>query len=119
MVAEAARDNPREVCGLLLGVDGRVVAARPAENIAIEPERYFEVHPKALIDAQRAARGGGPQIMGYYHSHPNGRREPSETDRKRAAGDGKVWAIVSQGLVCFWRDEKDGFEQLTYSIVAA
>ena len=33
-----------------------------------------------------------------------------------AAGDGRVWAIVGQGGVTFWRDEEVGFVPLSYAI---
>ena len=54
--------------------------------------------------------------MGYYHSHPNGRAEPSPTDRASAAHDGKVWAIAANGQVRFFRDGEDGFEALSYEV---
>jgi len=124
MVAEAAQAAPGEACGLLLGPsnrDGgeRIEQARPAANVALDPARHFEIDPQALIDAHRAERGGGPQLLGYYHSHPSGPPEPSKTDREMASGDGKVWGIVAQGLVRFWRDGEDAFEPLSYSQVEA
>lgn len=117
MVAEAARAAPDEACGLLLGEAGRVAGIRPAANVALDPARRFEIDPQALIDAHRAARGGGPQVIGYYHSHPSGPPEPSATDREQASGDGRAWAIVASGLVRFWRDGADGFEPLSYRLV--
>lgn len=119
IVAEAARAAPEEACGLLLGIAGRVLEARPAENVAQDKARHFEIDPAALIDAHRAQRGGGPVLVGYYHSHPSGPPEPSATDRELAAGDGKVWAIAAQGMVRFWRDDPEGFEPLSYMLVEA
>ncbi|OYX59908.1 MAG: hypothetical protein B7Y88_15990 [Sphingomonadales bacterium 32-64-17] len=83
ILAEAARAEPEEACGLLLGADGRVLEARPAANVAQDKTRHFEIDPVALIDAYRAERGGGPRLIGYYHSHPVGPPEPSATDRER------------------------------------
>ncbi len=119
IVAEAARAVPEEACGLLLGAGGRITEARPASNVALNKARHFEIDPAALIDAHRAERGGGPELVGYYHSHPSGPPEPSATDREQAAGDGKVWAIAAQGMVRFWRDDPDGFEPLSYMLVEA
>lgn len=116
MVAEAAQAAPHEACGLLLGQSRRIEEARPAKNVALDPARHFEIDPQALIDAHRAERGGGPGLLGYYHSHPAGPPEPSATDRAQAAGDGRVWAIVASGLVRFWRDGEDGFEPLSYRL---
>jgi desampylase len=109
---EARLAHPRECCGLLLGKGQRVALAQPAANLHPEPASHFEIDPKALIAAHRAARAGGLQVLGYYHSHPNGRAEPSDTDRAAASGDGRIWAIVATGNVLIWRDEPDGFVML-------
>ena len=114
LFAEAARAHPLECCGLLLGREGRIEAVQPAANVHSEPARRFEIDPQALIDAVRAARGGGPELLGYYHSHPTGPAEPSATDREQAAGDGRVWAIVAGADVTFWRDGEEGFAALSY-----
>jgi len=112
--AEAARAAPREACGLLLGQDGRINSILPARNVHPMPETHFEIDPKALIDAHRDARSGGPQIAGYYHSHPSGPPMPSATDRASAAGDGRIWAIIGLGRVELWRDAPSGFEPVGY-----
>lgn len=119
MVAAAALSAPEEVCGLLLGRDGKVMEARAAANVALDKSRRFEIDPQALIDAHRAERRDGPQLLGYFHSHPAGPPEPSAIDREMASGDGKLWAIVANGMVRFWRDEPSGFDPLSYSLVEA
>ena len=115
--AEAERAAPDECCGILLGQDGHIEASRPAANVSADPHRHFEIDPQTLIDAHRAAREGGPQVLGYYHSHPGGAAEPSATDCAQAAHDGRVWAIVGVGGVTFWRDEEAGFVPLSYIAV--
>ena len=113
----AARDcAPEECCGLLLGRDGRAEEARPAANVAAEPCRRFEIDPQILVDAHRAARAGGADVVGYYHSHPVGPSEPSAADRTMASGDARVWAIVAPDGVTFWRDDEDGFAPLPYVV---
>lgn len=114
LVAEAAAAHPGECCGLLLGRGERIEEVRPCANVHPQPERHFEIDPRALIEAYRAARGGGAEVLGYYHSHPAGTPEPSATDRANAAGDGRVWAIVGEGRVGWWRDGAGGFEPLSY-----
>jgi len=118
MVEHARAAAPHECCGLLLGRAGepdQVDEARPAANVHPAPATHFEIDPQALIDAHRAARAGGPAVLGYYHSHPSGPAAPSATDRALAAGDGRVWGIVAQGEVTFWRDEPHGFDPLARS----
>jgi proteasome lid subunit RPN8/RPN11 len=101
MRAAAEAAYPEECCGLMMGrrvsdawmVD-EVIAC---PNVAAEPEHRFEVDPKALIAAHRAARETDRQLIGPYHSHPNGRAEPSQHDRARASeagAEGDVWLIV-------------------------
>ena len=115
--AEAAAAHPLECCGLLLGRGGAITGAVPAANVAGEPWHRFEIDPAVLIAAHRAARAGGPQVLGYYHSHPTGVARPSATDRGQAAGDGRVWAIVAGCDVSWWRDDEPGFAPLPCSVV--
>lgn len=102
--AEAVAAHPHECCGLLLGaVADAIDRAVPARNVAADPASTFEIDPAALIAAERAARGGGPMLLGYYHSHPNGRAEPSARDRADAAADGRVWIIAAGEALTAWR----------------
>ena len=115
---EAARAVcPREACGILLGEGNRITTFIKARNVHPTPRTHFEVDPRSLIDAHRSARGGGPQIIGYFHSHPKGDAKPSATDEEMAAGDGKVWAIWGRGDLRFYRSGKGGFEALSMSEV--
>jgi proteasome lid subunit RPN8/RPN11 len=110
LLDEAARAAPAECCGLLLGRGDRIAEARAAANVAEDPLRRFEIDPAALFAAHRAARSGGPELLGYYHSHPAGHPVPSATDCEHASGDARLWAIVAGGEVRFWRDGQGGFE---------
>lgn len=105
--AIAAADRA-EVCGLLLGVAGRIEAIAPAANVAPDPARHFELDPAALIAAHRAARAGRAQIIGHYHSHPSGVAVPSATDAACAAPDGSLWLIVAGGDARLWVAQGDG-----------
>lgn len=124
LLAEAAAAHPRECCGLLFGDAGerRIDAQAPTANVHPQPETHFEIDPQALIDAHRAGRSNGPQLLGYYHSHPDGKARPSATDAAMAADDGMIWAIVGGGVggdrVTFWRAEKTGFSALPYRLVS-
>ena len=114
LLAEAGEAFPAEACGLLLGRADRIERVQPTRNVHPTPRTHFEIDPQALVEAHRAARGGGPQVLGYYHAHPAGPAEPSATDRAQASGDGRVWAIVGRGELAFWRDGAGGFAKLSY-----
>ncbi|HQS98381.1 MAG: peptidase [Novosphingobium sp. 16-62-11] len=117
MLTAARRAAPLEACGLLLGTASRIEIAVPTANIAPDATRDFEIDPAALIAAHRAARdGSGPQVVGYFHSHPNSLTRPSATDAASAARDGRVWVIVANDAITCWRDGADGFEPLSYCV---
>jgi proteasome lid subunit RPN8/RPN11 len=116
ILAAAQEAHPSEACGLLLGQGAHIVAALPAANVHPEPSRHFEIDPAALIAAHKAVRTGGPGVIGYFHSHPNGLARPSATDAANASGDGRIWAIAAAGLVSLWRDAPLGFEPLSYAV---
>ncbi|MEL7445455.1 MAG: M67 family metallopeptidase [Pseudomonadota bacterium] len=109
--------DPLEACGILLGDDTCISAFVETTNVHPAPETHFEIDPQALIDAHRAARTGGPQIVGYFHSHPNGPTEPSDTDRACAAGDGSIWAIAGSRGVRFFRSGESGFTALCTNVI--
>jgi proteasome lid subunit RPN8/RPN11 len=57
----------------------------------------FEVDPAAHIALLRKLRGTGREIIGCYHSHPNGRPEPSARDIAGAGETGFLWLIAALG----------------------
>lgn len=119
LLAETRTAHPRECCGLLFGTECAITAYRPAANVHPTPETHFEIDPQALIDAYRAMRGDGAQLVGYYHSHPHGLARPSAVDRAMAAGDGMIWAIVGEGQITLWRAGDDAMTPLPYQVADA
>lgn len=119
MLDAAAAARGFEACGLLLGTGDLVTIATVAANVAAAPARRFEIDPAHLLAAHRAARGGGPAILGYWHSHPSGLAEPSRTDAAMADPDGRVWAIVAGGGVRCFRAAADGALHGRFTPIAA
>ncbi len=98
-ISEQARAAlPRECCGLIEGVREddviRVCALHAADNLAIAPDR-FEIDPAEQFRLARALRGTEREIVGCYHSHPNGCAEPSARDLEQASEEGFVWLIAA------------------------
>lgn len=108
LLAHAASAHPLECCGLLLGSDQEIETAQACANVADDPATGFEIDPAALIAAERAMRQGGPQLIGHYHSHPNGRSEPSPRDAASAAADGRLWLIIAGRAVTAWQAVRGG-----------
>jgi proteasome lid subunit RPN8/RPN11 len=106
--AAAAAAHPEEACGLLFGGEALIDGWQEAPNVAQMPKIAFEIEPATLFAALRAERAGGPKLMGYWHSHPNGRAEPSATDSAAAAPDGKLWLIVGGERALLWRAVEGG-----------
>lgn len=102
--AHCAGAAPEEACGLLIGADGAIARAEPAENVSGDRLRRFEVDPRLLLRLHRELRGGREAVLGVYHSHPQGRPEPSATDLSLALDPELVWLIVgADGAARAWR----------------
>lgn len=134
MDALARNALPDEACAILLGTSGelagdgavRIEQIVPAANVHASPCTHFEIDPQALINAYRDGRSGGPAVLGYFHSHPNGPARPSATDAEMAARDGKIWAIWGSGAdgnsdhnrdIRVFRSGEEGFEALSLRVI--
>lgn len=104
--AHCERARPEEACGLLVGAPGAVARIEPAENVADDRRRRFEVDPRLLLRLHRELRDGPDAVIGVYHSHPEGAPEPSAVDLAKALDPTLVWLIVgADGAARAWRIE--------------
>jgi desampylase len=118
LLAAAAATPDEEVCGLLLGSDGKVETLVPARNVAHDRTHSFEIDPATLLATHRTARGAGHQVIGHWHSHPNGRREPSARDAARATDNGQIWLIIAGGDITAWLPHATGPGPATFQPIA-
>lgn len=117
-IVEHARDGaPEEVVGALAGHRGdpsTVERAYPATNASETPETRYEIAPDEEIELLDRIDAADLDVVGFYHSHPRGPAEPSETDERLAAWLGYSYVIVSlaDGRVDLgsWRWRGDSFE---------
>jgi len=81
ILAHARRDRPLECCGFLLGYGRQIRHAMPMENVAASRTRY-QIDDAVHIRLRRMLRALDPplEIVGVYHSHPQGAPAPSPTD---------------------------------------
>ena len=113
--AEAA--YPEECCGAMLGRDSgdagaarEVVRVVPAENrwSGGRGARFLIPAAAVRVIGEEAAREG-LALVGFYHSHPGGKPEPSRVDREEAwpwysylivavsaagAGEARCWRLA-------------------------
>lgn len=95
MVDQAQSDPARECCGLVAGRDGVITHAFPAENVATNLASAYEIAPKEIFDRMREMRDAGLELLGIYHSHPNGKNEPSPRDIESAYYPEAAYFIIS------------------------
>jgi proteasome lid subunit RPN8/RPN11 len=93
IIAHAREARPAECCGVLIGREDEIVEAVRIRNLAEGTTRYF-LDPKEHIDARRAARMRGLDVLGFYHSHPLTPAEPSATDAAEATYANCLYLIV-------------------------
>jgi len=108
IVAQARAAHPGECCGLLLGRNGdtaEVLALYPARNLQARNDR-FEIAPEDHFAALKRARAEKMDVIGCYHSHPDGAAQPSATDLAGAGEEGFFWVIVAGDdmAACIYRD---------------
>ena len=87
IVAHAEETYPQECFGFLLGRFGenRICVAHPGRNVnTSRPHDRYEMAPQDFLQAQAEAERWGGEIVGFYHSHPDGTAIPSAYDRERA-----------------------------------
>ena len=116
-LVDHARDGaPAEACGVLGGTydpDRSIVTAfHPADNASSTPETEYAIDPAEQLAVIETIEDAGDDVCGFYHSHPAGPPEPSETDAERAAWPGLSYVIVvlegRHPYVGSWRWDGDG-----------
>lgn len=94
--AHAAREAPRECCGVVTVEHGERVY-RACRN-ASQGDAEFAIHPEDWAAAQDAG-----EIVAVVHSHPFASPEPSMADRVECERHGLPWWIVNHPLG-HWRE---------------
>src|SRR5690348_8498450 len=116
VIAHARTQLPNECCGLLAGLiegdTGRVTQHFPIRNDLASPTEYL-TNPRDLLDAMKATRAAGTDVLAVYHSHPTSAPVPSRKDIERNTwGETAVHVIVGLGeeepeVRAWWIGEKD------------
>ena len=99
ILSHAERAYPNECCGLLVGErragDVFIREVHRSANMAPTPANQFEIDPQLRFDLERRVREETVDLVGVYHSHPDGDAAPSQTDIQRAWESSLVWLITA------------------------
>lgn len=79
MLKDVVKRAPEEACGLLAGENKRVTLIVPVRNELHSPTRY-RMDPIEQLKAFELFEDHDLEMLGIYHSHPNGPATPSRTD---------------------------------------
>ena len=99
ILSHAEQAYPNECCGLLVGErsggDVFIREVHRSANMASAPANQFEIDPQLRFDLERRVREESLDLVGVYHSHPDGDAAPSQTDIQRAWESSLVWLITA------------------------
>ena len=94
LLEEARRSLPNECCGLLGGHGERATDIFPATNALASPTAYDIAVPE-LVALFRRLRAEKLELVGIYHSHPQGDNAPSPRDVELAYYPQSAYFIIS------------------------
>jgi len=94
MISHARSTLPTECCGVLGGTKSVVTSVYPLTNDLASPTQYL-ANPKEMFQATRKMREKSENMIGIYHSHPNGPSTPSVTDQEQNYYPGLFYFIIS------------------------
>ena len=98
ILTHAEQVSPQEACGLIVA---KYMAGErfyyPCQNVAQDPENYFEIAPEELIEAENIG-----VIEAIVHSHPNGESRLSLVDRQMFTQTDCDWVLVCNGKLQFY-----------------
>jgi proteasome lid subunit RPN8/RPN11 len=98
ILGHARAAAPEEACGILGGRDEgearTVEALHPCRNVAPEPRWEYRADPRDQLRAFLAVEEAGLEVVGFYHSHPQGPAQPSPVDAARASYPGASYVLV-------------------------
>jgi proteasome lid subunit RPN8/RPN11 len=91
---------PEEACALLIGqyVQNQhwiVNHVELAENIAENKSRYFEIDPTSRVKVEMNMLSEIDEVIGIFHSHPEGQATLSDTDLKNMTEPDLFWLIAN------------------------
>lgn len=98
---------PNEACGVIVGRGERAVEIIPIPNTAADPIHSYYMDEQRLAQVLTTLDGRGLELIGFYHSHPQGDPIPSPTDIQTATYPDTPYLIVGlkggEARLAAWR----------------
>ena len=94
MIAHARAEAPNECCGILAGVNDRVIKLYRTTNTERSPYRY-RIEPREMLAIYKEIQENRWKLLGAYHSHTHTEAYPSPTDMKSIVLPGSIYFIIS------------------------
>jgi proteasome lid subunit RPN8/RPN11 len=94
LIGYARQESPNEVCGILAGIEHRVMDIVPITNAASDPQRTYYMDERELARALMTLEARSLSLLAFYHSHPNGDPIPSPVDVQHAYYPDTPYLIV-------------------------
>ena len=94
LTQHAENENPNESCAMLYGGNNIVSEVFLTKNIEESPVN-FTISNEQLIEGYKIAEDKNLEMIGIFHSHPNSKAYPSNTDKKFMFSNPVVWVIYS------------------------
>ena len=99
LIGHAQELFPYECCGVLVGrtKEGEKIVTELCQTtniVAGEKTDWFEIEPKELMKIFQRAAEEEKDVLGFYHSHPNGSPIPSRSDSEQVS-----WSFYSYVIV--------------------
>lgn len=94
IVEHCQQEFPLEACGIVAGLEGRVLKVYTLTNRDQSPVSYF-IEPRDLFRVVKDLRANGWEMAGIYHSHVATAPYPSQRDINMAAYPDAVYIILS------------------------
>jgi proteasome lid subunit RPN8/RPN11 len=94
MIAHALAEVPNECCGILAGLNDRVIKLYRTTNTSDSSYRY-SIEPREMHAIYKEIQDNGWKLLGVYHSHTHTEAYPSPTDMKSIILPGSIYFIIS------------------------
>jgi [CysO sulfur-carrier protein]-S-L-cysteine hydrolase len=94
MIAHARAEAPNECCGILAGVNDRVIKLYRTTNTSHSPYRY-RIDPREMFAIYKEIQENRWKLLGVYHSHTHTEAYPSPLDMNSIVLPGSIYFILS------------------------